>query len=439
VLWEAMIIYDEDRSTRYVQLTPVQAILIVMVLVFTVAALTVGVVQQVPFISERGIEEAAPEEVESALDDEGYDEFIRALSLIMEDYVDGDDVDSEALLRGAIRGMIEGLDDPYSTYFDASALEDLRVQTLEGEYSGIGVSVIDLDGYVTVLVPFDDTPASTTPFEGADENDAIGLKSGDRILEVDGIDVVGMSTDHVAELIRGPVGESVEILVERPENEMGEQYRFVIEREQIEIPTADSEVIDGDIGVLSITQFTAHTPEQVAAHLEKLEESGIQGLILDLRSNPGGTLEESLQVADQFLPPGPVVTTVDREGNEETLAVSGPGYERPIVVLVDRFSASASEIIAGALRDRADAPLVGERTFGKGSVQRVYYLDPEQTTGMKLTTQRYLTPSGYNIEDEEGLVPDYEVEWSEGETMGELDSDSQLQRALEVLRDLIAQ
>ncbi len=372
------------------------------------------------------------------LEAENYDEFLRALDLILQDYVDEEDVTPERLIQGAIKGMIEGVGDPYSTYFDASALEDLRMQTLEGEYSGIGVSVIDMEGYVTVLVPFSNTPASATSPEGVEDDDEeTGLRSGDRIISVDGVDTVGMSTEHVAELIRGPAGETVEVIVERPRDGGHRELTFVIEREEIEIPTVDSKVLEDDVGLLSITQFTAHTPQQVETHLEELKSEGISGLILDLRSNPGGTLDESLEVADQLLPPGPVVTTVDREGKEETLSVDDPGWDLPIVVLVDNYSASASEILAGALRDRLDAPLIGERTFGKGSVQRVYYLDPDRTTGMKITTQRYLTPSGYSIEEEEGLVPDHEVPWSEGDVMGEFDSDPQLQKALEVMRDLL--
>ncbi len=420
-------------------LTPAQAILILLAVVLTVAAIVFA-------MTETAVQDGLPEPVTepgenaapSLEEYENYDEFLRAYELIMENYVDSGEVTPESLMRGAIQGMVQGIGDPYSTYFDASALEDLRRRTLDGQYSGIGVSVIDIDGYVTVMVPFSGTPAATTPFEGAGEDDEPGLRSGDRILEVDGVDVVGMSTEHVAELIRGPAGELVEIRVERSQGEMGwEELLFPIERREIEIPTVESRVFESDLGYLSISQFTAQTPEQVASHLAELEEAGIVGLLIDLRSNPGGTLEESIEVADQFLSPGPVVITVDREGESTTIGVDGPGYSLPMIVLVDGFSASASEIIAGALRDRAGVVLVGERTFGKGSVQRVYYLDRTQTTGMKITTQRYLTPSGYSIEEEGGLVPDVEVPWSEGDIMGDPESDPQLRKALELLRESI--
>ncbi|MFP4199900.1 MAG: S41 family peptidase [Clostridia bacterium] len=433
---EAIQIFDRKQNGKLIVVTPMQGALILIAVALTAASLVFAITGSSPV--DDATEEVPESETESpAIEAENYDEFQRALELILQDYVDEESVTPESLIQGAIKGMVEGVGDPYSTYFDSSALEDLRMQTLEGEYSGIGVSVIDLDGYVTVLVPFSNTPASTTPPEEGDGDEEEGLSSGDRIISVDGVDTVGMSTEHVSDLIRGPEGETVEVVVQRPEDTGHEELTFIIERQQIEIPTADSEVLEGDIGLLSITQFTAHTPKQVETHLQGLISEGISGLILDLRSNPGGTLDESLEVADQLLPPGPIVTTVDRDGKEETLSVDGPGCDLPIVVLVDNYSASASEILAGALRDRLDAPLVGERTFGKGSVQRIYYLDLDRTTGMKLTTQRYLTPSGYSIEEEDGLAPDHEVPRSEEDVMGELDSDPQLQKALDVMRDTL--
>ena len=357
-----------------------------------------------------------------------------AYQTILANYVDPDSLTSERLVEGAIEGMVESIEDPYSMYFDASALKEFQEETMEGEYSGIGVSVLDVEGYVTVITVFEGVPAATTPYETAEEDDPIGLKPGDRIVEVDGVDVVGMSTEHVSELIRGPVGESVSVTVEREVEGTYEDLVFDIQRERVEIPTVTSKVTDDAVGVLTITNFSGHTPEQVAENLEELETKGVEGLVIDVRNNPGGTLSDCIATAEFFLPPGDLIRIVDREGEVEIHQTRYEGYDKPMVVLINEYTASAAEILAGALRDQLEVLLIGQQTFGKGSVQRLYYLDEDRGTGMKLTTQRFLTPSGYNIEQESGLEPDHEVEWPTDGVFGDLEDDPQLQRAIEILR-----
>lgn len=420
-----------DEETGIIRMARGQAVGILIVCVLISALLTFGFANV--YLSTPAQPEAYGDSLTEA---DNYEELLRTVELILSNYIHADDIAVEQLVEGAIRGAMQAVGDPYSMYFDASALREFRRETVEGEYSGIGASILDVQGYVTILVPFENSPAATTPYEGAKEDTPVGLRSGDRILRVDGVDVVGMSAEFVAEMIRGPVGEVVTVEVERPGNGGASRTLvFHIERDNIEIPTVRSEVLDDDIGMLVISRFTGRTPEQVRYHLQALEDAGVTGIILDLRNNPGGTLDECVEVASIFLPAGPVVRTVDRDGDVEVREVAGPEYPLPLVVLVNEFSASASEIIAGAMRDRMDVPLVGMKTFGKGSVQRLYYLDPDKPSGMKLTTERYLTPDGYSIEEEGGLQPDIEVEWPEDAIMGDPEHDPQLRRAMEILRD----
>lgn len=417
----------QEDETGLIRLTRGQGVACIIVLVLVSALITFGITSA--YLVSPPAEPGVSDIIVGA---ENYHELVQASMIVMENYIDDEKVTPESLVEGAIRGVVASMGDPYSMYFDASAMRDFQRETMEGEYSGIGTSILEVDGYVTIMVPFEGTPAATTPFENAEPDDPVGLRPGDRILRVEDLDVVGMAADHVAELIRGPAGEVVTVEIERPGT--GQNLVFMIERDTIEIPTVSGEVIDGDLGLIVISRFTANTPDQVRHYMAELEDAGVEGLILDVRNNAGGTLAECVEVASLFVPAGPVVTTVDREGTEDVREVTGTGYSGPMVVLINGYSASAAEILAGALRDRMEVPLVGERTFGKGSVQHLYYLDPTRPSGMKITTERYLTPSGYSIEEEGGLRPDIEVAWPEGALMGDPESDPQLQRGIEVLR-----
>ncbi len=421
----------QENERSYIRLTTGQLAGIVVVTVVIAAMLTFGFANA--YLAPE--EEQEPEEGDLITQAENYPELVRAIQLIRDNYVDRDAADVEKMIEGAIEGAIGSTGDRYSTYFDASALEDFQQETVEGEYSGIGASIQDIDGYVTIMVPFEESPAATTSFEGAEDDDPVGLRPGDRILTVDGVDVVGMSADHVAEMIRGPVGEKVEVKVERPDENGAAELIFNFERAEVEIPTVESEVIDGDVGLLSLTRFTGQTPQQVSEQLAYLEDQDVSGVIIDLRNNPGGTLEECVAVADMFLPEGVVLQVVGRDGETEEIRVSGDAYPKPLVVLVNEFTASGGEILAGALNEQMDVPLVGTTTFGKGSVQRLFYLDEDRPTGMKLTTERFLTPSGYSIEEEGGLKVDHEVPGPEDGRYGDLDADPQLQKALELMRE----
>ncbi len=415
-----------NKDENMIKLSTGQALTSVVVIFLVSALITYGAVAMYPADTEPAAEDVVTQA-------ENYHELQEAVATILDEHVD-EAINAEKLIQGAVRGAVEAAEDRYTTYFDTSELEDFT-ERIEGEYSGIGASILSVDDYVTVLVPFDGSPAATTPFEGATEDDPVGLQPGDKIVEVDGIDVRDMSADHVADIIRGPEGSEVVVDALRSNDDDEERLRFEFERARIEIPTAETDIVDEDIGVLSINQFHRHTPDQVREALDDLEAENISGIIIDLRFNPGGDLSAVVEVADFFVPEGPVMSAHTRD-EEETLRAETPGYDLPIVVLVNEFSASGAEILAGAIRDRLGYPLVGEQTFGKGSVQRMVYLDDEEQTGMKLTTARFLTPDGHKIDVDGGLLPDYEVELPEDAELGELENDPQLQRAVQQMRIL---
>jgi len=343
-----------------------------------------------------------------------FDEFLRVRELIEEEYV-SEDVDPSLLLEGAMQGMVDALGDPYSAYMSRDRYEELVIDT-RGSYDGIGVVIEQRDGFATVVTPFKGTPAWES-----------GLKPGDRIVAVDGLDVVGVPIDRVVELIRGPANTEVVLTVAR--SEADRPLDIPVTRATVDIPTVEGRMLTpeevagavrrtgagevpvtpeaGSIGYLVISRFSQATARDTGEALFKLYRDGARGLVLDLRYNPGGLLDVSLQVAEYFVPAGPVVHVVDRDGNRATYNARGGGTPLPVVVLVNEGSASAAEILAGAIADREVGILVGTQTFGKASVQNLY--DLEGGAGLRLTTARYLTPNGTLI-DGVGLQPDVIVE-----------------------------
>lgn len=365
--------------------------------------------------------------------------FIDALNLIDQYYVE--DVDPDRLLRGAVEGMIRELGDPYSAYFDEEELEQLQIN-ITGEYEGIGVVITELDGYVTVQTPFPGTPGATT--RPAEPGVPPGLQPGDRIIRVDDQDLIGVPVEEAAQRIRGPVGSIVELTVDRPTAD-GDMIRlhFAVERARIEVPTIDTAMLDDGIGYLRLTSFTRSAGEDVGAAIEELRAAGARALILDLRNNPGGDLHASVAVASHFVPRGPVVHIVQRDEQRQTLSSRSSGLGMPYAVLINGASASASEIVAGAVQDRGDGILVGETSFGKGSVQTIWSFgadgplprwEPGAPAGIKLTTALYLTPSGRSIHGE-GIEPELVVEVEEPFPFGDPEADPQLKAAIEALQD----
>lgn len=297
-----------------------------------------------------------------------------------------DDVDSRALYNSAIDGLLQDLDDPHSSFLRADDYENLRIRT-EGEYGGVGLEVVDRDGYVTVVSPIPGGPGGR-----------MGIRAGDRFFEIEGVPADTMVTDQAVELLRGSPGDEVTVKMMRPG--VDEPIEFTITREVIRLRAVPfAEMLDDDIGYVPLLTFRENSAAEVEAAVDSLLEAGMTGLVLDVRGNPGGLLDQGIAVSDLFLPAGAgVVETRGRDvnQNETYSARDRDRYEGlPIVVLVDGGSASASEIIAGALQDHDRAALLGETTFGKGSVQSLYRLTGGDV--LRLTTARWYTPQGRSI------------------------------------------
>lgn len=314
----------------------------------------------------------------------------RVFKFILENYLD--EVNVERVIRGAIKGMVESLGDPYSVYMEPSNYQDF-VEEMEGSFEGIGINITVKDGYVTVVAPLKGSPAEKA-----------GIRPGDVILGVDGKGVKGLSTTEVSRLIKGPKGSRVVLKVSR--RGVGE-FDVTVMRDTIELDTVDFKLLGDGIGYIEITMFNEQTGREFTEALTKLKSLGMKGLVLDLRNNPGGLLEPALSVAEHFVPEGPIVYVVTRFGDKKTLRSSTPAEDYPLCVLVNGGTASAAEIVAGAIQDWQTGTVVGTRTFGKGTVQTVINLGGRG--GLRLTTAEYLTPAGRSIRDV-GLVPDVVVE-----------------------------
>lgn len=343
----------------------------------------------------------APNDPEAALAERGTDSeavpldeirrYVAVFNMVREAYVEP--VDDDTLMQAAIRGLLSDLD-PHSAYLEASDSEDLAERT-RGAYDGIGVEIVrEDDGNLRVIAPIDGTPAARA-----------GVKAGDLIVAVDGTPVAG--TDAESDPLRGPPGSTVVLTVLRENEE--EPLDITIVRETIRVASVRERMLEPGYGYVRISMFQADTGADFAQALDRLlAESGgkLQGLVIDLRSNPGGLLTTAVQAADELLDKGTIVSTRGRLAISDTAFTATPGDRldgAPVVVLVDAGSASAAEVLAGALRDNDRARVVGSRTFGKGSVQTALPLDNGDT--VKLTTARYYTPSGRSIQAL-GISPD---------------------------------
>lgn len=333
-----------------------------------------------------------------ALTDDGYRElhvFSRVLHLAEDNYVDP--IDEEKTVQGAIRGMLRALD-PHSVYMSPELYRELKVDT-SGRFDGVGLEVAMRDGWITVVAPIEGSPAEQA-----------GMKTGDQIIAIDNASTENMDLAQAVKLMRGRRGSAVRITVRREGAEL--PLEFTVKRQKINVPSVKYSAIDGRYGYIKVLSFQEDTARSVEKALKKLRKKGsLNGLVLDLRRNPGGLLEEAVAISDQFLTDGVIVTT-ERRGKEiERYEAIGDGDEPevPLIVIVDGGSASASEILAGALKDNGRAIVVGTQTFGKGSVQTVFELG--DGSALKLTVARYFTPDGTSIQAH-GITPDIVV-WAE--------------------------
>lgn len=347
--------------------------------------------------------------------------------LVQEQYVEGP-VDTQKLIEGAYEGVIRALGDAHSNYLTKEAYQEWMID-IGGHYAGVGMTIMEgEDGGVRVVRPFLGSPAEKA-----------GLKSGDRITKIDDRDVTGLSSDEVANLVRGKPGTPVKITVERQEAGRVRTIETQVVRANIQVPAVEeATVLPGGIGYILLTNFNENAYEQMASAIKNLNRQGMRGLILDLRHNGGGALDQAVKVAGLFVPQGVVVSVAGRDGKREEYRSQGPGFGRPLVLLVDGYTASASEIVAGAVRDYGVGSLVGTRTFGKGSVQQLFPLP--DGSGVRLTVAKYYTPRGTSI-DKVGLQPDAEVALPAGKLptapAGGREIDAQVQKAIDLLKDAL--
>ncbi len=318
--------------------------------------------------------------------------FNEIFNLLRTEYYDEEKVKPENLISGAIKGMIERLDDPHTSYLKKDVFNELQTDT-KGEFGGLGIVIGERDNWITVIAPIDDTPAARA-----------GIQAGDRIVEIDGKSTEGLTTMDAVKLLRGLVGTSVTITIKRKNEDR--PLQFTIVRGIIKLETVKSTVIDERIGYIRISQFSETTSQAMAEHLKGLVGRGIDSMIVDLRNNPGGLLSSVIEISDMFLKKGVIVSTKGRNKSQNQVFTAKPDISvpnLPLIVLINEGSASASEIFAGAIRDNRRGILVGEKTFGKGSVQTVRELP--NGDGIRITTALYYTPSGTSI-DRTGIEPD---------------------------------
>ena len=336
-------------------------------------------------------------------------------------YKKADDYD---VLIGLLKGAVNSLKDPYSYYMTEDEYKKFNEET-DGEFAGLGIYVsgsID-DNLITVVAPMKGTPA-----------DRAGLKTDDKIIKINGKDFTADKMDDAVKIMRGKPGEKVKITVlRRDEKGKAKFIDFEIVREIIKVQTVSSKLLKDNIGYISISGFDTPTYNDFDKQYKELKKQGMKKLILDLRNNPGGLLTTSTQVVNTFLDGGLIMYTLDKQNNKETINATKGADDIKIVVLVNKGSASASEIVAGALKDRKRATIIGTQTFGKGIVQTVFNMPDGE--GLKLTTSAYYTPSGVNIHGK-GIAPDIKVELNKEVKTISIDNlakDNQIQKAIEIL------
>ena len=345
------------------------------------------------------------------------DLFGEVLEKINEEYVD--EINQSESMDSAINGLLQSLD-PYSAYLSPDNFQEMQTET-SGEFGGLGIEVSMEAGVVKVISPIDDTPASRA-----------GLKAGDYIVKINNIQVQGKSLTEAVELMRGPVGSDIELTVRR----RGERkaLTFNLTREIIEIQSVKSDLLDKNIGYLRLTSFNENSSQQIKKRITDFDkEKNLKGYILDLRNNPGGLLSQAIKITDFFLDNGEIVSTKGRKSSENRRWFAKEGDltdGKPIIVLINYGSASASEIVAGALKDHKRAIILGDRSYGKGSVQSIIPL--RNDGAIRLTIAKYYLPSGTSI-SEVGVTPDIQVDEENDEFKIKTETDNQLNYAIKLL------
>tara|TARA_B100000003_G_scaffold136895_1_gene122778 strand:+ start:806 stop:1942 length:1137 start_codon:yes stop_codon:yes gene_type:complete len=345
------------------------------------------------------------------------DLFGEVLEKINKEYVD--EINQSESMDSAIDGLLQSLD-PYSSYMSPEVFNEMQTET-SGEFGGLGIEVTMESGVVKVISPIDDTPASKA-----------GIRAGDYIVKIDNTQVQGKSLAEAVDLMRGPVGSGIELTVRR----RGERkaLTFYIVREVIEIKSVKADLLEKNIGYIRLTSFNENSGNQIEKEIKKLEKNKeLKAYILDLRNNPGGLLSQAITISDFFLNDGEIVSTKSRKASENRKWFAKKGdltNGKTLIVLINYGSASASEIVAGALKDHKRAILIGENSFGKGSVQSIIPL--KNKGAIRLTVAKYYLPSGKSI-SEVGVSPDIEIDEDSNEFRIKTDTDNQLNYAIKLL------
>ena len=345
------------------------------------------------------------------------DLFGEVLEKINKEYVD--EINQSESMDSAINGLLQSLD-PYSAYMTPKIFKEMQTDT-SGEFGGLGIEVSMESGVVKVISPIDDTPASKA-----------GIKAGDYIVKINNVQVQGKSLSEAVDLMRGPVGSGIELTVRR--RGIKKALTFNIIRKIIEVKSVKSDLIDGNIGYIRLTSFNDNSSQQIKKQIKNLKDNkNIKAFILDLRNNPGGLLNQAIKITDFFLEDGEIVSTKSRKKSENRRWFANEGdiiNGKTLIVLINYGSASASEIVAGALKDHKRAIILGENSYGKGSVQSII---PLQNKGaIRLTVAKYYLPSGKSI-SEVGVKPDIEINEENDDFRIKTDTDNQLSYAIKLL------
>lgn len=393
---------EEQQSgsgkSAYIQIKKFHFVMLLFLVVFLAAGITT-------FALAFGDEKV----VTAGTERKEFEKLYNAFDTIQDNYFK--EVDEKKLVNGAIDGMLQSLDDPYSDYMNEEEASSFH-ESISSSFEGIGAEIQEKDGYIIIVSPLKGSPAEKA-----------GLKPNDKVVSVDGKNIQGMGSTEAVLLIRGEKGTTVKLVVQRPG--VSEPLNFSIVRDTIPIETVYGEMVTDTIAKVQITTFSENTSTELITILNDLQSKGMKGLILDLRQNPGGLLNQAVAISSLFVPEGKVLFKVeDRAGNiEEVKSEQKENPDIPLVVIIDKGSASASEILAGAVSESADVPLVGEKSFGKGTVQRAQ--DFSDGSNMKYTTEKWLTPEG-NWIHEKGIVPDFEVAMPEYANIAYVDPEQEL-------------
>lgn len=388
-------------ANKYVKIKKFHAVLIVFLLIFLTAGITT-------FALSFGDEKVA-EKIQVNERPE-FNKLYKAYDIINSTYIE--DVDKNQLIDGAIDGMVKAIGDPYSEYMTAEEAASFY-EGISSSFEGIGAQVEQRDDKVVIVAPIKGSPAEKA-----------GLRPNDVILEVDGQSIQGMNVHEAVQLIRGEKGTTVQLTIERPG--IDHPIKVEIVRDVIPIETVYSEMLEGGIGKIQISSFSERTYDELQNALNELKEQGMKGLIIDLRQNPGGLLEQAIDISSIFVPKGKVIYQMEYYDGSRQRQVSNQKepFDLPFVVVVDGGSASASEIFAAAAKESAGAPIVGEKTFGKGTAQNAQQFP--DGSNLKITTAKWLTPTGQWI-NEQGITPDYVVSLPDWAYLPYIDPDLKLE------------